>query len=126
MNRRQEKRNTAFFLESEKEYSKDLLFRIEKLSDGKVKRYSSKSFGSRTLKDLADWGINTALVEGGNLLYREFSKEMKNSDSILRIQSKTVTLEKGDSPDWGTNLTLEFERDIDSDKWEVFTACSQD
>ncbi|EQA47311.1 cytidine and deoxycytidylate deaminase zinc-binding region [Leptospira broomii serovar Hurstbridge str. 5399] len=126
LNRRQEKRNTAFFLESEKEYSKDLLFRIEKLSDGKVKRYSSKSFGSRTLKDLADWGINTALVEGGNLLYREFSKEMKNSDSILRIQSKTVTLEKGDSPDWGTNLTLEFERDIDSDKWEVFTACSQD
>ncbi|EPG74871.1 cytidine and deoxycytidylate deaminase zinc-binding region [Leptospira fainei serovar Hurstbridge str. BUT 6] len=126
LNRIQEKRNTAFFLDDEKEYSKNLLSRIEKLSDGKVKRYSSKSFAIQTLNDLGDWGINTALIEGGNLLYREFSKEMENSDSILRIQSRTVTLEKGDSPDWGKNLILEFERDIDSDKWEVYTACSQD
>ncbi|EQA36751.1 cytidine and deoxycytidylate deaminase zinc-binding region [Leptospira inadai serovar Lyme str. 10] len=126
LNSRYEKRNIAFFLENEKEYSKNLLSRIEKLSDAKVKRYSSKSFGKQTLKDLADWGMNTALVEGGNLLYREFSKEMENSDSILRIRSGTVTLEKGDSPDWGTNLTLEFQRDIDSDTWEVFTTCSQD
>ncbi|PJZ70359.1 bifunctional diaminohydroxyphosphoribosylaminopyrimidine deaminase/5-amino-6-(5-phosphoribosylamino)uracil reductase [Leptospira perolatii] len=106
--------------------STSYLDRLHKIAEGNVFSYSQKLDHKNIMNQLENWGVNLALVEGGNSLYRLFSEALENEDRILRIQSNQVSFLEGIKPDWGKDHMLEYRVELGTDCWEVFQKCSQD
>ncbi|GBF38074.1 bifunctional diaminohydroxyphosphoribosylaminopyrimidine deaminase/5-amino-6-(5-phosphoribosylamino)uracil reductase [Leptospira johnsonii] len=124
INDRIEKKYAAFFLDEKKSYDPSLLKRLENLSKFPLEKISFSDV-SRILEVLHSWEINTALVEGGNFLYKLFSPILTEDDAILQIRSNTVSFPKGILPEWKGKFSMEWQTELGSDLWEV-GRCSQD
>ncbi|TGK17189.1 bifunctional diaminohydroxyphosphoribosylaminopyrimidine deaminase/5-amino-6-(5-phosphoribosylamino)uracil reductase [Leptospira fluminis] len=116
----------AFFLSEDVKYGTVSRKRMEDLSEGRVVSYPKHSFKDLVLERLAGWGVSLALVEGGNFLYSEFSREMEIGDACLQVRSGTIRLEQGRRPDWKTELCPYGKFRVDSDEWEILKICSPD
>ncbi|TGK05286.1 bifunctional diaminohydroxyphosphoribosylaminopyrimidine deaminase/5-amino-6-(5-phosphoribosylamino)uracil reductase [Leptospira langatensis] len=125
INARIGKRLCAFFLNSDRKYSQDFLLKLEGLSESKVVSVSFSDFGGKVLGILGDWGINLALIEGGNFLYKTFSALVSEEDAILQTRSETVSIPKGILPEWKGEFSMDWKADL-GDHWEVWRSCSQD
>ncbi|TGL46655.1 bifunctional diaminohydroxyphosphoribosylaminopyrimidine deaminase/5-amino-6-(5-phosphoribosylamino)uracil reductase [Leptospira wolffii] len=126
LNREYSLSRVAFFIEENTEYSSRMLGLLSELSDSRVERYSSSSVFDSVSKRLGDWGVNLALIEGGNFLYRNFSPRLSPEEGILKVRSESVSFSKGILPEWKGNFSMEWKARIGSDEWEVWRACSQD
>lgn len=118
LNEKYGKSSVAFFLPSET-YSREISDRLSEISDSKLAFYTSSDVFSFVSERLADWGVNLALVEGGNFLYKNFSKNLGPEDSILQVRSKGVSFSKGILPVWDGNFSMEWKAELESDEWEV-------
>lgn len=64
--------------------------------------------------------LNTILVEGGNLLYKLFSKDLSKDDFIFLIHT-TQSIPKGIRPEINYQSKKKiYEKKIDTDTWEVY------
>ncbi|PJZ76716.1 bifunctional diaminohydroxyphosphoribosylaminopyrimidine deaminase/5-amino-6-(5-phosphoribosylamino)uracil reductase RibD [Leptospira neocaledonica] len=124
INDRVGKKNAAFFLDERKSYDPKLLSVLENLSKFPLEKINISDI-SRILEVLHSWEINTALVEGGNFLYKLFSPILTEDDAILQIKSNTVSFPKGILPEWKGKFSMEWKAELGSDLWEV-GRCSQD
>jgi diaminohydroxyphosphoribosylaminopyrimidine deaminase / 5-amino-6-(5-phosphoribosylamino)uracil reductase len=79
-----------------------------------------ENIGKQISDTLHAIGCNTILIEGGNFLYRTFSKNFQQEDRVIVIQSQTI-LEAGYKPDIDfQNLELSFTENISTDIWKVY------
>ncbi|TGK43568.1 bifunctional diaminohydroxyphosphoribosylaminopyrimidine deaminase/5-amino-6-(5-phosphoribosylamino)uracil reductase RibD [Leptospira andrefontaineae] len=117
-------KNAAFFLDEKKSYDPSFLSILENLSKFSLEKVSFSDI-SRILGVLHSWEINTALVEGGNLLYKLFSPILSEDDSILQVRSNTVSFSKGILPEWKGKFSMEWKAELGSDLWEL-GRCLQD
>ncbi|TGK10017.1 bifunctional diaminohydroxyphosphoribosylaminopyrimidine deaminase/5-amino-6-(5-phosphoribosylamino)uracil reductase [Leptospira fletcheri] len=126
LNSKYDSKKIAFFLSDDIKYDTASRKRLEDLSEGRVISYPKHSFKDLVLERLAGWGVNIALVEGGNFLYSEFSREMQIGDACLQVRSGAIHLEQGRRPDWKTELCPDEKFRVDSDEWEILKICSPD
>lgn len=118
------KKNAAFFLDEKKSYDANFLKRLENFSRFPLEKVSFSDI-PRILEVLDSWEINTALVEGGNFLYKLFSSILSEEDAILQIRSNAVSFPKGILPEWNGKFSMEWKAELGSDLWEL-GRCSQD
>ncbi|MGJ4746743.1 bifunctional diaminohydroxyphosphoribosylaminopyrimidine deaminase/5-amino-6-(5-phosphoribosylamino)uracil reductase RibD [Leptospira sp. SA-E8] len=118
------KKNVAFFLDEKKSYGPSFLKQLENLSKFSPEKVNYSDV-SRILEVLHSWEINTALVEGGNFLYKLFSPILTEEDAILQIRSNTVSFPKGILPEWKGKFSMEWKAELGPDLWEV-GRCSQE
>ncbi|EMJ98421.1 MULTISPECIES: bifunctional diaminohydroxyphosphoribosylaminopyrimidine deaminase/5-amino-6-(5-phosphoribosylamino)uracil reductase [unclassified Leptospira] len=118
------KKNAAFFMDEKKTYDASFVGKLETLSKFSLEKVDYSDV-SRIFEVLYFWEINTALVEGGNFLYRLFSPALIDDDAILEIQSNTVSFPKGILPEWTGKFSMEWKTELGSDLWGV-GRCSQD
>ncbi|PJZ49847.1 bifunctional diaminohydroxyphosphoribosylaminopyrimidine deaminase/5-amino-6-(5-phosphoribosylamino)uracil reductase RibD [Leptospira saintgironsiae] len=124
INDRVGKKNAAFFLDEKKSYDPKFLSVLENLSKFPLEKVSFSDI-TRILEVLHSWEINTALVEGGNFLYKLFSPILSEDDAILQIRSNTVSFPKGILPEWKGKFSMEWKAELGSDLWEL-GRCSLD
>ncbi|TGL61718.1 bifunctional diaminohydroxyphosphoribosylaminopyrimidine deaminase/5-amino-6-(5-phosphoribosylamino)uracil reductase [Leptospira sarikeiensis] len=123
INERIGKKSAAFFLDSNKSYDPSFINRLEELSKFPYERIDFSDV-LKISRILCGWGINSAMIEGGNFLYKAFSPILSEEDAILRVKSSTVSFTKGILPEWAGNFSMEWKAEIASDLWEV-GRCSQ-
>ncbi|PJZ23945.1 bifunctional diaminohydroxyphosphoribosylaminopyrimidine deaminase/5-amino-6-(5-phosphoribosylamino)uracil reductase [Leptospira hartskeerlii] len=124
INERIGKKNATFFLDRKKSYDPNFLSKLEGLSKFPLEKIDFYDI-SRILEILHLWEINTALVEGGNFLYKLFSPILTEDDAILQIRSNTVSFPKGILPEWKGKFSMEWKTELNTDLWEM-GRCSQD
>ncbi|PKA16915.1 bifunctional diaminohydroxyphosphoribosylaminopyrimidine deaminase/5-amino-6-(5-phosphoribosylamino)uracil reductase [Leptospira haakeii] len=124
LNERIGKKNSAFFLDEKKSYDPKFLNILESLSKFPLEKVNFLDI-SKILEVLHSWEINTALVEGGNFLYKLFSSILSEDDAILQIRSNVVSFTKGILPEWMEKFSMEWKAELGSDLWEL-GRCSQD
>lgn len=92
-----------------------------KIPNSKIIKLTSENFGKQILEELSQLGVNLLLVEGGNLLYKEFYDILQSQDEILYVQNKDISIPKGKAPVFVDKLkNAFFQKEINSDTWKVF------
>ncbi|TGM94812.1 bifunctional diaminohydroxyphosphoribosylaminopyrimidine deaminase/5-amino-6-(5-phosphoribosylamino)uracil reductase RibD [Leptospira licerasiae] len=124
INERIGKKNAAFFLDRKKSYEPNFIGNLENLSKFPLEKIDFSDI-SRILEVLNSWEINTALIEGGNFLYKLFLPILSEDDAILQIRSNVVSFPKGILPEWKGKFSMEWKAELGSDLWEL-GRCSQD
>lgn len=124
INERIGKKNAAFFLDRKKSYEPNFIGKLENLSKFPLEKIDFSDI-SRILEVLNSWEINTALIEGGNFLYKLFLPILSKDDAILQIRSNVVSFPKGILPEWKGKFSMEWKAELGSDLWEL-GRCSQD
>ncbi|EIE00176.1 bifunctional diaminohydroxyphosphoribosylaminopyrimidine deaminase/5-amino-6-(5-phosphoribosylamino)uracil reductase RibD [Leptospira licerasiae] len=124
INERIGKKNAAFFLDRKKSYEPNFIGKLENLSKFPLEKIDFSDI-SRILEVLNSWEINTALIEGGNFLYKLFLPILSEDDAILQIRSNVVSFPKGILPEWKGKFSMEWKAELGSDLWEL-GRCSQD
>ncbi len=126
INEKNGRNSSAFFLDVRNSYSAGLKDSLVGLSDSRIAIYSDGDFAKSAAETLSNWGVNLALIEGGNFLYKNFSRIFSKGDSILSIRSKEVSLPKGILPEWEGEFSMEWKANFGPDEWEVLESCSLD
>ncbi|MCB1189354.1 MAG: bifunctional diaminohydroxyphosphoribosylaminopyrimidine deaminase/5-amino-6-(5-phosphoribosylamino)uracil reductase RibD [Leptospiraceae bacterium] len=115
-------RRTLFFilLSLENVYLSRELARLKELSYIPPEFVSQEDLYLTITKRLSEIGINTLLVEGGNLMYSTFSKELQTMDSIALICTKSQ-LEDGIKPKLDVSgLKMAFSGIASVDTWNIY------
>lgn len=87
-----------YFLQKPEDYSSSVLARLDSLVRSHSRFLPAEDWGNWILEDLARSGINTLLVEGGNLAFREFGRYAQPGDECLEIRSGSLLLGEGIRP----------------------------
>ena len=117
----------VFFLSKIEYYSDFLIRNLKKISDNKIYFFKQESVALDILKKLGNLGCNNVIVEGGNFLYKEFSKIFSSYDLFLKINSensfkKLIHTDVGVSPSFffEKKLNLISSFNLNQDLWEFY------
>jgi diaminohydroxyphosphoribosylaminopyrimidine deaminase / 5-amino-6-(5-phosphoribosylamino)uracil reductase len=106
---------------SSTDFSSNEIDRLLKIPNSKIIKLESENFGNQILDELNLLGVNLLLIEGGNLLYKEFFDILQSQDEILYVQNNDISIPKGKAPVFADKLkNAFFQKEINSDTWKVF------
>ncbi|MDX1958592.1 MAG: bifunctional diaminohydroxyphosphoribosylaminopyrimidine deaminase/5-amino-6-(5-phosphoribosylamino)uracil reductase [Leptospiraceae bacterium] len=90
---------------------------IQKITEYSIEKIQLNELREKISEKLFSLGVSRAIVEGGNLLYSEFTDKMTEFDSILKIETP-VSISNGippNVPKLDSNLIAR----VDSDYWKI-------
>lgn len=132
INKRLQSKKCVFFLLRDKlhgkiGFSESIVNRLRELTEQEILEISEEEIPETIFDNLNKLEINKLLVEGGNLLYKTFSKILSKYDSILKVTGNSSSISGGILPDLDFDTErLSFRAEAGKDLWEVFESCSRD
>ncbi|MCE9500450.1 MAG: bifunctional diaminohydroxyphosphoribosylaminopyrimidine deaminase/5-amino-6-(5-phosphoribosylamino)uracil reductase [Leptospira sp.] len=124
LNEKYKTRKILFFLIGQRSgniYSSEFLAVLRNLSAYKLHEISLENPGSEILSILAEYEINTLLVEGGNLMFDFCAGEFSPNDGVLIIEG-TDLLGNGNRPAINiTGMKSNFTARAGDDTWTIYS-----
>lgn len=115
-----QKQVVFFIMEDSYKQWQDHQKSLQEISDGRVFSLKKNHLYEQIMTELYRLGVSLLMVEGGNLLYREFSRVLHKSDTILQIQTP-VKIEHGHKPQFSSQPTHLQTYRVGRDLWQVAT-----